>query len=163
MVTKKIVRKKGSAKSASPVARLAREAERAGERLSHGAEEVSVEARHQALKLMLAVIDIQKTAFDHTISALAQAQDASAKAVTRLVKDADWMPDEGKAVVAAWVKLLLHSRQEFQKTMDKSFDLVTDYLERVDGAGNGKAPKAVKAPKAAKPRKAAQRARAAVG
>lgn len=158
MVTKTVVRKKRSAKAATPMERVAREAGQVGEHLSQGVEEVSVEARHQALKLMLAVIDIQKTAFDHTLSVLAQAQDASAKAVTRLVKDAGWMPAEGKDVVAAWVKLLLHSRQEFQKTVDKSFDLVTDYLERVDGGANGKAPARRaprKAPKAPRTRKAA--------
>jgi hypothetical protein len=156
MVTKTVVRKKRSAKAATPMDKIAREVGRAGDRLSQGADEVSVEARHQALKLLLSVIDIQKTALDHSIAVLAQAQDASAHAVTRLVKDAGWMPAEGKDVVKAWVKLLLHSRQEFQKTVDKSFDLLTDYLERVDGARNGKAA----APKPRKPAKARARAAA---
>lgn len=115
----------------------------------------------RAMKLALTVIDFQKTTFDNTFKLLQQLQEQSEKMVQELVKHAAWMPPEGKALVDEWVRTLRGGRSEFKKSVDKSFDLITDYFERVQKEAKKKpAPKkrpAAKKKAAAKKKPAAKK------
>jgi hypothetical protein len=77
-------------------------------------------------------VDFQKTTFDNMYKAIAQVQEKSENAVSGMLHDAGWLPGEGKAVVKEWVHLLRSSRADFNKTVGKSFDLITEYLKRVE-------------------------------
>ena len=80
----------------------------------------------------------KRTAFDNSIDALGKLQKRSDKMVRRTVKDADWIPGEGKDVVEEWVSTMEKARAEFKKATDKSFDLLLKYLKRLEkGAGGG--------------------------
>ena len=94
------------------------------------AEETAEQTRRRAARLALSVVDFQKTTFDNMYKAIAQVQEKSENAVSGMLHDAGWLPGEGKAVVKEWVHLLRSSRADFNKTVGKSFDLITEYLKR---------------------------------
>jgi len=112
---------------------------------------------------MLSVIDFQKTTFDNTFKVITQLQEQSEKVIQNLAEDAGWLPKEGVAIVKEWLRMLRAGRADFQKTVDKSFDLVTDYFERVvkTDAAPAAAPKKASAKKRPARKKAASKKRAA--
>jgi len=126
------------------------------------AEETADQTRRRAARLALSVVDFQKTTFDNVYKAIAKVQEKSENAVSGMLHDSGWLPGEGKAVVKEWVHLMRSSRADFSKTVDKSFDLITDYLKRVEAEGKKakkktagkKAPAKKAAAKKAAPKKA---------
>ena len=111
------------------------------------AEETAEHTRRRAAQVALSVVDFQKTTFDTTFKMVSEFQKQSENAVSKLLKGSSWLPKEGKAVVDEWVHLLRTSRTDFDKTVGKSFDLITEYLKRVESEGTKKSAK--------KPKKAA--------
>lgn len=102
--------------------------------LEKSAEQAADQTTRRAAKLALAVVEFQKSAFDNALKVLGQVQDQSTKAVSGMLVEADWLPREGKQVVREWSRVLHDGRKEFEQTVDKSFDLVTHFLERVQDA-----------------------------
>lgn len=120
--------------------------------LEKSAEDTAEQATRRAAKLALAVVDFQKTTFHNTFKVLGQVQDQSTKAVSGMLLDAEWLPQEGKQVVREWSRVLQDGRKEFEHTVDKSFDLVTHFLKRMqDGKPTKKKAAAAKKPAAKKP------------
>ncbi|MFM1919205.1 MAG: hypothetical protein RLZZ303_839 [Candidatus Hydrogenedentota bacterium] len=99
--------------------------------LEKSAEDTAEQTTRRAAKLALAVVEFQKTTFHNTFKVLGQVQDQSTKAVSGMLLDADWLPREGKQVVREWSRVLHDGRKEFEHTVDKSFELVTHFLERM--------------------------------
>lgn len=99
------------------------------------AEETAEHTRRRAAQVALSVVDFQKTTFDTTFKLVSQFQKQSEDAVSKLLKSSSWLPKEGKEVVDEWVHLLRTSRTDFDKTVNKSFALITDYLKRVESEG----------------------------
>ena len=87
--------------------------------------------RERTAEMALRVIDLQRRTFDGTIKGIGKLQDQTGKMLHKVAQTASWVPDEGKQVVDEWNKATHRGREDFQKTMDKSFDLLTHYFERV--------------------------------
>ncbi|HNR30552.1 MAG TPA: hypothetical protein PKI11_06660 [Candidatus Hydrogenedentes bacterium] len=134
-------------------------AEKLKETISKRAEDAATGTQRRATKVMLSVIDFQKTTFDNTFKIIGQVQEQSEKAIQNLIEDASWLPKEGKAIIKEWIRMLRVGRSDFQKTVDKSFDLVTDYFERVVKAEE--APKPVVAKKSTAKKRPAKKKSAA--
>ncbi len=117
--------------TSTPLDKVSTQAEKLMERISNRADEAASSTGRKACKLVLSVIDFQKTTFDNTFKIISQLQEQSEKMVSTMVTDSHWVPKEGKAVVKEWVQMLQTGRSDFRKTVDKSFDLLTDYFERV--------------------------------
>lgn len=132
MASKKVVvRKKKPAAKPSPLDKVSQRLEEAEEAATAmGDEAAQAAAKRRAAKLALGIIDFQKSTFEHTLAVVGRAQDASAELLTGLLKESDWVPAEGKQVAQEWTELLARGRQEFEKTLNKSFDLITDYIAR---------------------------------
>lgn len=124
------------------------------------AEETTEQTRKRAIRLTLSAVDFQKTTFDSAFGALSRLQSQSEDMVGGMLNNADWLPKEGKAVSKEWVKLLRAARSDFKDTVDKSFDLISDYLERVE-AGKPSKKKAAKKKAAPKKKSTAKRKPAA--
>lgn len=105
------------------------------------AEDTAEHTRRRAAKVALSVVDFQKTTFDTTFKLVAQFQSQSEDAISKLLKGSNWLPKEGKSVVDEWVHLLRTSRTDFDKTVNKSFDLITEYLKRIESEGTKKSAK----------------------
>ncbi len=106
-------------------------AEKLAEQLAGQTEEKMKQARRQALKTALQLVELQQKTFDGAFKLIEQLQDHSEESVRNTLEGADWMPDEGKQVVEEWVNTLRKGSSAFEKTIDKSFGLVSKYLERV--------------------------------
>lgn len=145
----------------TPIEKVSAQAEKLMEKISNRAEDAAASTGRQACKLVLSVIDFQKTTFDNTFKIISQLQEQSEKMVGSMVTESSWVPSEGKGVVKEWIKMLQSGRNEFRKTVDKSFDLLTDYFERVQKSGALEAGAAKKSAKKAAPKKAAAKKAAA--
>ena len=143
-------------KAASIRRRVCNRAEKVKENLSGQAEETREQARRKAIEAALGLVDFQQKTFDGTFKLIKQFQSHSEKAVKDMAHKAEWMPEEGKEVVDEWVNTLRRGSAEFQKVVDKSFDLFENYLERVKEEGGGasdtKAGRKEKAKAKAKPK-----------
>lgn len=85
----------------------------------------------RAAKLALNWIDFQKTTFDNSLRLLGVLQDQTDKALHQLLGSVPYLPKEGRKVVEEWMRAVRRNRDEFRKAMDRSFDLISHYLERV--------------------------------
>ncbi len=93
----------------------------------------------RATRLALNLIEFQKVTFDNAARLLGAVQQQTEKAVRQLAVQSSWMPKEGQQAVDEWVKTMRRAREDFKKTVDKSFDLVSEYLKRLEKEGTTKA------------------------
>lgn len=93
--------------------------------------------RHRATRLAISLVEFNKATFDTTVRMLGAIQSQTEKAVHQLVSDATWLPKEGKKVVDEWIRAMRRTREDFKRTTDRSFDLIAEYLKRVQ-AGDGR-------------------------
>lgn len=98
----------------------------------------------RATKLALNLVEFQKTTFDNTIRVFSALQVQTEKLIQELTVKSNWMPKEGKKVVEEWIKTVNRGRNDFKKTMDRSFDLISAYLKRLqeEESAKGKPAKA---------------------
>lgn len=89
-------------------------------------------AKVRSAGLAIALIKVQRSAFDRTLKLLAQVQKQSDKLLKDHVEEAAWMPAEGRDIIKEWNRTLNDGRAEFQKTVDKSYDLLRMLFERVE-------------------------------
>lgn len=141
---------------------LLKEARKRGEQVVREAEKSMDSAREQtqkrAARLATSVVEFQKNTFDTSLDALGRLQKRSDQLVRRAVKDANWVPGEGKDVVEEWVSTMEKARADFKRATDKSFDLVLKYLKRMERGDSGA--KAKSSPKAKPSKKPAARRKA---
>lgn len=140
-----------------------------GEKFLKNAEEgvgnVRSQTQSRTAKLATNVVEFQKTTFDNGIDALGRLQKRSDQMIKRMVKEASWMPGEGKEAVEEWVTTMEKARADFKKATDKSFELLLKYLKRMEkssGAAKPKKAKKAAAKKAVTKKPAKRKAKAAV-
>jgi hypothetical protein len=111
----------------------------------------------QVLELQRQFVSFQKQAFDSTFNALSAFQDQQRELMSRFLESAPAVPAEMRELVDEWARALETGREQFRESVDKSFETVESYLERL--AGEGEAPSSGAAAKSsgtkAKPRPSA--------
>jgi len=113
-----------------------------GSDAAHRAREMG---RERTAEMALRVIDLQRRTFEGTLKGIGKLQDQTGKMLHRVAETASWVPDEGRQVVDEWNKATHRGREDFQKTMSKSFDLLEHYFKRVkSGEATKKAAPAAK-------------------
>jgi len=103
--------------------------------LNDSVEEKRKQAQKMSLDATLGVIHLQKRAFDASFKALSKLELQAEKSVQDMIKKSEWLPSESKEVADEWAKMLKGGRDDFQKTVDKSFDLMTKFIKRVQHEG----------------------------
>ena len=118
--------------------------------------------RERASELVLNIVELNKATFDGTAKIVTSVQEKTEDRFVKVVADASWMPKEGRKVIVEWVRMMRRGRNDFRKTVDASFDLVHDYIERVVTvkAKNGKPHVADAAPRKARQGRKVARPRA---
>lgn len=121
-------------------------------------------AKARGVDLAISLVKLQRTASDQAFKALAGLQVQGDKLVRQHIQEADWMPPEGKDIVKEWSRMLNEGRAEFCKTLDKSFGLLSDGLERVrkEQAAVSKKPVAAKSAGGARKKSAPRKKKASV-
>ena len=89
-------------------------------------------AQRQAVKGAQQLVSMHRKVSEKTFGLMADVQERSEKAVKDMLRNADWVPPEGKDVVDQWTAMLHTGRARFEETTERSFDLIADYLERVE-------------------------------
>jgi polyhydroxyalkanoate synthesis regulator phasin len=74
------------------------------------------------------MLQYNRTAFENTFTSLAMLQDQMEKTMDMFVKQAAWLPEEGKKVVEEYVKACKKARENFKNTVDESYKKVEDFL-----------------------------------
>lgn len=117
--------------------------------------------KKKAAQLAVSVVEFQKATLGNSINLLGKAQEQSNRILRDLLKNASWVPSEGREVLDEWNETMKRAREDFKITSDRSFDLIVQYLDRVQaGEGKSVAPAQAKtkpAPKKPAPRKLASK------
>ena len=133
-----------SHKTKSALKKAEKKAGKLKETVANQAEDTMEQTQRQAARTARSVVKLQQKTFDSAFDLIAQLQDHSQKTLSEMVDNANWMPEEGKEIVDEWLATLHSGRKQFQKTVDKSFTLLSDYLNRVEPAKGKKKKTAAK-------------------
>ncbi|HVR29882.1 MAG TPA: hypothetical protein VMS86_10165 [Thermoanaerobaculia bacterium] len=86
----------------------------------------------QMVEFQRQLVEFQKTAFDSTFNALSALQDQQRELMSRLLEGSP-IPSELKQLMEEWERALEIGREQFRDTVDRSFETVESYLERLAG------------------------------
>jgi uncharacterized protein YggL (DUF469 family) len=75
------------------------------------------------------IIDFQKTSFDNSFHALATLQEQGEAMITASLKQAGWLPEEGKKAVMEWLEAYKKARTEFKNTVDGNYKKVEKFFQ----------------------------------
>lgn len=78
------------------------------------------------------LVKLQKASMKAGLGLVTRVQDYTEKALRGAIKDGKWLPEEGKDVVDEWADMMDGGVKEFSRVVDKSFDLVIKYIERLE-------------------------------
>lgn len=104
----------------------------------------------QIVELQRNLLEFQKQAFDSTFNALSALQDQQRELMTRLLDGAPAVPGEMRELLDQWAHALETGREQFKDTVDRSFETVETYLERIAGEPEGGSGGGAKDPAAGK-------------
>ncbi len=111
--------------------------------------------RTRTADMALGMIELQRKTFVASLRGVGKLQEQTGKMLHKVAQNASWVPDEGRQVVDEWTKATSRGREDFQKTMEKSFDLLSHYFRRVKKGAPAAKPAAKRKPRAAAKKKAA--------
>lgn len=82
------------------------------------------------------IIDFNKAAFDNTFDAIAVLQYHSEKMMMIFCEKANFFPPEGKRVITEWMEAYKKGKEDFQKSVEDSFNTVESFFaDSGDAAG----------------------------
>ena len=79
------------------------------------------------------LLEFQRSAFTNAFEMVVRLQDQRRDVVERLIDRVPSLPAETKALYQTWNEAAVRGRETFRATVDKSFDLVDSYYERLAG------------------------------
>jgi hypothetical protein len=81
------------------------------------------------------VLEFQRSAFTNAFEMVVRLQDQRRDVVDRWIDRVPNLPAESKALIETWNEAAERGRETFRATVDKSFDLMDDYYERLAAKG----------------------------
>lgn len=85
-------------------------------------------ATARAAKLAANLVDFERAAFNNAMKVMVVMAQRSEKVLQSRLNRSNWLPKEGKKLVDEWLRTMKKSREDYHRTIDKSFDLVSEYL-----------------------------------
>ncbi len=76
------------------------------------------------------VIEFQKATFEGTFDAIVAFQDQQEQFLNNLLERTTLVPDEGREVITEWIETFKRGREDFKKSVDRSYELVEQYFDR---------------------------------
>lgn len=92
----------------------------------------------RAAKLATNLIAFEKATFANAANLLGAINDQSERAIRGALGNASWMPKEGQEFVKDWHRTLRGTLKDFAKSVDKSFDLLSRYVDRTQSESSKK-------------------------
>lgn len=102
----------------------------ARKRIEKARDEARDAAQHRVAQVAVSIVDFQKSTFNSTVDGIGRAQEQAGKALHNLAKKAKWAPEELGEAVDEWNATTKRAREDFKKSMNKSFDLLHKVIER---------------------------------
>lgn len=81
------------------------------------------------------LLELQRSAFTNAFEMAARLQDQRRDLLERWIDRVPNLPAEGKALLETWTDAQERGRETFRATVDKSFDLVEGYYDRLAERG----------------------------
>jgi polyhydroxyalkanoate synthesis regulator phasin len=78
------------------------------------------------------VIQFNKTAFDNTFDAITVLQEQTEKLIAMYMDQTPLLPEEGKKVIADWMKAYKEGRKEFKTAVDENYKKVEEFFTGYD-------------------------------
>ncbi len=99
------------------------------------------------------LVKFQKSSTKAGLDVVAKVQEYTEKSLRNAMQEADWAPEEGKEVVDEWARMMGSGIDEFNRVIDKSFDLVLKLIDRIEKDRKEKAKPEAKASTSSAPKK----------
>jgi len=81
-------------------------------------------------KIFQKMIDFQKEAFDNYFNAMSKLQEQGEKMVDMFLKQATWLPEEGKKVISDWIEAYKNGRDNLKQTAEENFGKVKEFFNK---------------------------------
>lgn len=81
------------------------------------------------------VIDFQKMSFANWYDTVAMMQDQAASAMTQVLQQNTWIPEEGRNAIQSWVSACQQERGRFKSYVDAGFADLEKYMAESKKAG----------------------------
>lgn len=78
------------------------------------------------------LINLQRVSVKAGVGLVSKVQQYTEKSLLDAVKDGKWLPREGNEVIEEWTRMMQSGVDEFARVTDKSFELLLQYLDRVE-------------------------------
>ncbi|HVS66756.1 MAG TPA: hypothetical protein VMT85_24995 [Thermoanaerobaculia bacterium] len=83
------------------------------------------------VKLQKRSLERQRSAFDATFQAVASFQEGGESALHNLLEGSSLVPKEWRQIADAWIETARQSRDSFRQTVDTSFGLAEQLVDRL--------------------------------
>ncbi len=80
------------------------------------------------------MIAFQKATFNNTFNAMVLLQEQTEATVGSVLKQFDWIPEEGRKAIEDWMGAYKKGREEFKKLIDSNFEKVEAVFSAKTGA-----------------------------
>ena len=74
------------------------------------------------------MLQYNKTAFDNTFNAMTMVADQNEKMVDTFLKQATWLPEDGRKVITDWMEAYKKGSENFKKLVDENYQKVEDFF-----------------------------------
>jgi len=97
------------------------------------ADKTTRTVRSRVIGVQRRLVEFQKAIIEGTIDGVVAFQDQQEQFITKALDRSSVIPEEGKDLVTEWIDTFKKNRDDLKVTIDKSFDLVDTYLDRIAG------------------------------
>lgn len=78
------------------------------------------------------LVKFQRGSVKAGLGLISKVRDYTEKSLHEAVKDGKWLPGEGREVIDEWSGMMKSGVDEFSRVTDKSFELLLNYLDRIE-------------------------------
>ena len=86
----------------------------------------------EPVKIAKQMVEFQKATFDNSFNAMAMVQEQAERMLNMGLDQANWLPEEGKKAVDAWIKSYKKGREDFKKIVDDNFTRVEQFFAETE-------------------------------
>ncbi len=130
----------------------------AGEFVSENAKLAMDSGKNLGARGAREAVGVQRKLFKGALDVFDMVHKQAGKTMEKALGDSEYVPEEARAVAKEWSRVVKIGRAELKTAVDKSFDLVEQYLKRIEKPAKAAAAKpaskkkaAAKKPASAKP------------
>jgi len=79
-------------------------------------------------KIVQQLIEYHKAAFENTFNSLTALHEQTEKIINNFVRQAAWIPEEGKTVISEWINTYKKGQIDFKTAVDSNYALMENYF-----------------------------------